>query len=98
MIDLLKEAATEAKESLGMSKEKSSSSNDEEEIRIAEGIGRTAQENGFESWIAYGRYANQSTSNLIHIGSKLDQYEHVAETWTVPKFLASLHPTATERQ
>jgi len=48
--------------------------------RIAEGIGIAAQKAGFESWIAYGRQANQSSSRLIEIGSKLDFYEHAIET------------------
>ena len=48
--------------------------------RIAEGIGFTAQKNGFESWIAYGRHANQSSSRLIKIGSKYDYYEHGFES------------------
>ncbi len=48
--------------------------------RIAEGIGRAAQKAGFESWIAYGRYANESTSHLIRIGEKKDYIEHGIES------------------
>ncbi len=48
--------------------------------RIAEGIGIAAQKAGFSSWIAYGRHANNSSSNLIKIGSNLDHYEHAFET------------------
>lgn len=48
--------------------------------RIAEGIGIAAQKSGFESWIAYGRHANQSSSRLIRIGSTLDHYEHAIES------------------
>ncbi|MDY6423965.1 MAG: glycosyltransferase, partial [Bacteroidales bacterium] len=45
-----------------------------------EGIGKAAQEAGFESWIAYGRQSNPSTSKNIRIGSKTECYEHVFET------------------
>ena len=48
--------------------------------RIAEGIGVAIQKAGFESWIAYGRQANQSSSHLIRIGSKLNCHEHVLES------------------
>jgi glycosyltransferase involved in cell wall biosynthesis len=48
--------------------------------RIAEGIGLAAQKDGFESWIAYGRYANKSSSNLIKIGTRYDCYEHWGES------------------
>jgi len=44
--------------------------------RIAEDIGRTAIENGWESWIAYGRNNNPSSSNLIRIGSDYDVKRH----------------------
>lgn len=47
--------------------------------KIAEQIGVYAQKNGWESYIAYGRYANPSTSHLIKIGNKLDTYLHFAE-------------------
>lgn len=48
--------------------------------RIAEGIGKTAINAGFESWIGYGQYSNHSSSHLIRIGSKFDHYEHAVET------------------
>ena len=48
--------------------------------RIAEGIGNAIQKEGIESWIAYGRVANQSTSQLIKIGNSFDCYEHAIET------------------
>lgn len=44
--------------------------------KIAEGIGRVAMNNGWESFIAYGRYANSSSSQLFHIGSMMDEYIH----------------------
>ncbi|AYD47982.1 glycosyltransferase [Arachidicoccus soli] len=48
--------------------------------RIAEDIGNMAMENGWKSYIAYGRYGNSSNSNVIKIGSKLDNYIHVLFT------------------
>ena len=48
--------------------------------RIAEGIGISAQKAGFDSWIAYGRNANPSSSHLIRIGSNIDHIEHAIET------------------
>ena len=48
--------------------------------RIAEEIGIAAQKAGMESWIAYGRQVNPSTSHLIKIGSKWDVWEHVLES------------------
>ena len=48
--------------------------------RIAESIGAAAQNAGFESWIAYGRHANKSSSHLIRIGSKFDYWEHGIES------------------
>ena len=44
--------------------------------KIAEGIGRLVQANGWESYIAYGRNANPSLSILYHIGSQLDEMVH----------------------
>lgn len=40
--------------------------------KIAEQIGRLAQERGWESYIAYSRYERESRNKLIHIGSDLD--------------------------
>lgn len=48
--------------------------------RVSEGIGKAAQKAGFDSFIAYGRYANQSSSHLIKIGTKIDHYEHAIES------------------
>lgn len=48
--------------------------------RIAEGIGIAAQKAGFDSWVAYGRHANQSSSHLISIGSTIDHYKHAIGT------------------
>ena len=47
--------------------------------KIAEQLGECVQKNGWESYIAYGRYANPSTSHLIKIGNRLDTYLHFAE-------------------
>lgn len=44
--------------------------------RIAEGIGECAINNGWESWIAYGRGDPTSKSNLIRIGSDFDMRMH----------------------
>ena len=48
--------------------------------RIAEEIGLKLIEEGFNSYIAYGRYANHSQSKLYHIGSKFNTYYHVLQT------------------
>lgn len=45
--------------------------------KIAEQIGERAIEHGWESYIAYGRYANKSKSHLIRIGSRLGQAWHL---------------------
>lgn len=47
--------------------------------KIAESIGVAALNQGWESYIAYGRYSNPSQSKLIKIGSQLDVYTHYAE-------------------
>ena len=44
--------------------------------RIAEDIGRLAQKNGWESYMAYGRWANPSQLPLIKIGHMVDEYLH----------------------
>lgn len=44
--------------------------------RISEQIGLTAQRTGWESYIAYGRNASSSQSNLIKIGNKADVMWH----------------------
>lgn len=48
--------------------------------RIAEGIGQTAIKAGWKSFIAYGRYAYSSQSELIKIGNKWDIWNHVLQT------------------
>lgn len=48
--------------------------------RIAESIGQTAIKAGWKSYIAYGRYANPSQSELIKIGNKWDIWNHVLQT------------------
>ena len=48
--------------------------------RIAEGIGTLAQTNGFESYIAYGRWALPSSSHLVKIGAKTDYLWHGIES------------------
>ncbi|MDT0540975.1 glycosyltransferase [Croceitalea sp. P059] len=48
--------------------------------RIAEQIGDLALEKGFKSYIAYGRKNGNSHSELIRIGTKFDNYTHVAKT------------------
>ena len=47
--------------------------------KIAESIGLAALNQGWESYIAYGRYNNPSQSKLMKIGSQLDVYTHYAE-------------------
>jgi glycosyltransferase involved in cell wall biosynthesis len=44
--------------------------------RIAEEIGQLAMKNGWDSYIAYGRWANPSKSHLIKIGSMWDERLH----------------------
>lgn len=48
--------------------------------KIAEQIGELAISNGWESYIAYGRYANKSKSKLIKIGSKFGMLCHLVES------------------
>lgn len=47
--------------------------------RIAEQINTVAQQHGWETWFAYSRGTNVSQSNLIHVGNKIDIYEHYFE-------------------
>ena len=44
--------------------------------KIAESIGKIVQENGWKSYIAYGRWMNPSQSELYHIGSDWDERIH----------------------
>lgn len=48
--------------------------------RIAEQIGQLTIQNGWKSYIAYGRNKRPSKSNLIKIGSRLDIGLHVLQT------------------
>lgn len=47
--------------------------------KIAEQIGNLVQAKGWDSYIAYGRYSNPSTSFAIKIGNQFDVYEHYFE-------------------
>lgn len=47
--------------------------------KIAEGIGIAAGNRGWDSYIAYGRYMNQSSSKLIKTGNSFDVYMHYAQ-------------------
>ena len=44
--------------------------------KIAESIGISALKQGWESYMAYGRYSNPSQSKLISIGTQIDTYWH----------------------
>lgn len=46
--------------------------------KIAEGIGQAAINQGWESFIAYGRDMNPSESRLIKVGNQFDVYAHYA--------------------
>lgn len=46
--------------------------------KIAEAIGLSAMKNGWDSYIAYGRIANPSQSQLIKVGGKVNTYIHYA--------------------
>lgn len=48
--------------------------------KIAEQIGLVAMQQGWESYIAYGRSVNPGQSKLIKIGSKFSTYWHVLES------------------
>lgn len=48
--------------------------------RIAEGIGQLLISKGIGSFIAYGRTANPSASELIKVGNSIDQTLHLAKT------------------
>lgn len=47
--------------------------------KIAEQIGLCAQAHGWESYIAYGRYSNPSSSHLVKVGNQLEVYLHYAK-------------------
>ena len=62
--------------------------------KIAEDIGFLAQNEGWESYIAYGRSFNISSSNLIRIGGKKDVLIHAAQSMLFDKHgLASVNAT-----
>lgn len=53
--------------------------------KIAEQIGLCALAHGWESYIAYGRMMNPSKSQLIKVGSKMDNYIHYAKNRLLDK-------------
>lgn len=53
--------------------------------RIAEQLGNKVMENGWHSYIAYGRYSNSSNSNLIRVGSKINPYIHYLQHYIFDK-------------
>ena len=62
--------------------------------KIAEQIGQRAMQEGWESYIAYGRMMNPSHSKLIKIGTKADVYLHyVAGNFFDSEGLASKRAT-----
>ena len=62
--------------------------------KIAEQIGTLVQAKGWDSYIAYGRYSNPSTSLAIKIGNQFDVYEHYFENLFFDnEGLASRHAT-----
>lgn len=74
--------------------------------RIAEGIGEIARAHDWESYIAYGRYANPSKSRLLKVGSTYDNYLHGVQsmlfdrhglaskgaTWSLIRDIDFIHP------
>lgn len=62
--------------------------------RIAEEIGLEAMAQGWESYIAYGRYANPSKSHIVKIGDLFDHCLHGAQSLLLDRHgLASCGPT-----
>ena len=47
--------------------------------RIAEQINQMAQKHGWKTYLAYGRNMQSCKSELVHVGNKLQVYEHYAE-------------------
>ena len=47
--------------------------------RIAEEIGKLVINQGWESYIAYGRHSNPSASQLVKVGCSFEVYEHYVE-------------------
>ena len=61
---------------------------------IAEEIGLEAMAQGWESYIAYGRYANPSKSHIVKIGDLFDHCLHGAQSLLLDRHgLASCGPT-----
>lgn len=48
--------------------------------KIAEQIGKTAQASGWQSYIAFGKRVNDSSSTLIRVGNKCDIINHGIQT------------------
>lgn len=62
--------------------------------RIAEEIGLEAMAQGWESYIAYGRYANPSKSHIVKIGDLFDHCLHGAQSLLLDRHgLGSCGPT-----
>ena len=62
--------------------------------RIAEQLGKKVLAEGWESYIAYGRSAAESSSILTKIGNKLDLVQHVCKSRLFDRHgLASKNPT-----
>lgn len=62
--------------------------------RIAEEIGLEAMAQGWESYIAYGRYANPSQSQLVKVGDLFDHCLHGAQSLLLDRHgLGSCWPT-----
>ena len=53
--------------------------------RIAEELGQSIQDNGWDSYIAYGRSSQPSKSNLIKIGTKFNNIIHGLQTRMLDK-------------
>lgn len=61
---------------------------------IAENIGLSAMDMGWESYIAYGRFKNASKSRLIKVGNKFDVYSHyILNRFFDREGLGSVFPT-----
>lgn len=62
--------------------------------RIAEDIGITVMQNGWQSYIAYGKTSGTSQSNTIHIGNEWDMKFHALATRLFDNHgFASVHAT-----
>ncbi len=63
--------------------------------RIAEDISRLCMQEGWESYIAYGRYVNPCESHLIRIGNSADFYIHIIHSLLGRHGLGSRRATKT---